>query len=74
MRCRATGEAPGFGQVGEDRNKGKFQFIAFIGISVRKARQIRVKSLGLNNYRKAYAIGWSLAGGTRPRDDLELGL
>lgn len=66
MRCRATGEAPGLGQVGEDRNKGKFQLIAFIGISVRKARQIRVKSLDLDNYRKAWAIGWCLAGGTGP--------
>lgn len=29
MRCRATGEAPGLGQVGEDRNKGKFQLILY---------------------------------------------
>lgn len=37
----------GFGLVAEDRTEGRASVVAFLGISIRKARQGKVNSLGL---------------------------
>lgn len=39
MPCRASGEAPGFGQETKDRSKGKAKARASLGVSMGKTRQ-----------------------------------
>lgn len=47
MPQRVTGESPRFGQVAEDRSQESAQATVFISVSLQKARQGRVNSLGL---------------------------
>lgn len=47
---RSQGEVSGFGQVSEDRIEGRVQAIAFIQVSMGKARQGRVNSSGLASW------------------------
>lgn len=73
MPCRATEEAPGFGQVAKDKNKRKVKARVSVGVSAGKAKQGRENSLGLaslNNYGRIWAVRVISLSGTWLWDDL----